>query len=111
MKEEPTDAVEYLKEFGVCEVNGTVYSKGPITMECIQLTEEVFARSTINWKQSGQNSQKSSIMLSNRFQIDVSVKFLPLIFVNILRSLILVACSLIYISYGNNQQNFHLLLQ
>ncbi|CAF2742404.1 unnamed protein product [Lepeophtheirus salmonis] len=40
MKEKGTSAVEYLKQFGINDTHNTVYSKGPTTMEYIQLTEE-----------------------------------------------------------------------
>uniref|UniRef100_A0A0K2U9A1 Uncharacterized protein n=1 Tax=Lepeophtheirus salmonis TaxID=72036 RepID=A0A0K2U9A1_LEPSM len=40
MKERRSGIVEYLKQLGVSEVNATAYSKGPTTMQCIQLTEE-----------------------------------------------------------------------
>ncbi|CAF2747171.1 unnamed protein product [Lepeophtheirus salmonis] len=40
MKERRSGTVEYLKQLGVSEVNATAYSKGPTTMQCIQLTEE-----------------------------------------------------------------------
>ncbi|XP_040575234.1 uncharacterized protein [Lepeophtheirus salmonis] len=40
MIEKRSGTVEYLKQHGVSEAIATEYSKGPITMQCIQLTEE-----------------------------------------------------------------------
>ncbi|XP_040575674.1 uncharacterized protein [Lepeophtheirus salmonis] len=39
MKDKRTGVVEYLKLFGINQTSATAYSKGPMTMECIQLTE------------------------------------------------------------------------
>ncbi|CAF2747185.1 unnamed protein product [Lepeophtheirus salmonis] len=40
MKERRSGTVEYLMQLGVSEFDATAYSKGPPTMQCIQLTEE-----------------------------------------------------------------------
>ncbi|XP_040575760.1 uncharacterized protein [Lepeophtheirus salmonis] len=71
MKERRSGTVEYLMKLGVSKANATAYSKGPITMQCIQLTEEGYKitgiqpsgtpyNASITWRKEGKRPYTSS---------------------------------------------------
>ncbi|CAB4067532.1 unnamed protein product [Lepeophtheirus salmonis] len=75
MKEERSGAVEYLTEFGVSVADATAYSKGPITLECIQLTEEEpngdSYNTSITWRKGAKLPYKSLTGQSLKFDAEV----------------------------------------
>ncbi|XP_040575517.1 uncharacterized protein [Lepeophtheirus salmonis] len=71
MKERRSGTVEYLMKLGVSKANATAYSKGPITMQCIQLTEEGYKitgiqpngspyNASITWRKEAKRPYSSS---------------------------------------------------
>ncbi|CAB4056531.1 unnamed protein product [Lepeophtheirus salmonis] len=74
-------AVEYLKQLGLSEADATAYSQSPITMQCIQLTEEGYKitgiqnnaayNTSITWRKEAKLPYVSASGLSLIFDAEV----------------------------------------
>ncbi|XP_040575295.1 uncharacterized protein [Lepeophtheirus salmonis] len=81
MVEKRNGAVEYLKQLGVSEAYATAYSQCPITMQCIQLTEEGYKitgiqnnttyNTSITWRKEAKLPYVSALGLSLIFDAEV----------------------------------------
>nr|XP_040570846.1 uncharacterized protein LOC121120071 [Lepeophtheirus salmonis] len=105
MGERRNGAVEYLKQLSVSKGNATAYSKGSITMQCVQLTEEGYKitgiqnnaayNTSITWRKEAKlpyvsasglslifdeevlkdNATNHNVMLFNAYKITTSLVF------------------------------------